>query len=85
MREYNISLVNRLWISKTGKLSAFFILLFPVFLFAWTTPLNISNTDGLSTYPAMCQDKWGWLHVVWMDNTPGNYDIYYTYYNGTTW
>lgn len=61
------------------------ILLFPFQISTWTIPINISNTNELSTYPAMCQDKRGWLHVVWEDRTHGNYDIYYTFYNGTSW
>ncbi|MCK4420643.1 hypothetical protein KAW48_02510, partial [candidate division WOR-3 bacterium] len=85
MREYNIFLVNRLWLSKNGKLLVFYFLLFPIILFAWTDPENISNTDSLSSRPAMCMDKRNWLHVVWEDRTPGNYDIYYAYYNGTSW
>ncbi|MCK4321754.1 T9SS type A sorting domain-containing protein [candidate division WOR-3 bacterium] len=47
--------------------------------------MNISNTDSLSSRPAICMDRRGWLHVVWEDRTPGNYDIYYTFYNGTSW
>ncbi|MCK4528922.1 T9SS type A sorting domain-containing protein [candidate division WOR-3 bacterium] len=85
MREYNIFLVNRLWLSKSGNLSVFFFLLFPIFLFAWTTPINISNTDSISNCPALYQDKRGWIHIVWEDRTPGNYDIYYTFYDGNVW
>jgi len=62
-----------------------FLIFLTIPIFAWTTPVNISNTYGRSEYPSMCQDRRGWIHVVWMDNTPSNYDIYYTYYNGTSW
>jgi hypothetical protein len=62
-----------------------FLIILTIPIFAWTTPANISNTDSLSANPAVCQDKRGWLHVVWEDKTPGNYDIYYTFYNGTAW
>ncbi len=47
--------------------------------------MNISNTSGRSKYPAMSQDERGWLHVVFEDNTQGEDDIYYIYYNGLVW
>ncbi|HDI83433.1 MAG TPA: T9SS type A sorting domain-containing protein [candidate division WOR-3 bacterium] len=68
----------------SGRRLALFLFL-PLLIFGWTTPINISNTDSLSNYPAMTMDKRGWLHCVWEDKTPGNYEIFYTFYNGTTW
>lgn len=61
------------------------ILLLPFQISAWTIPINISNTDSISNSPALCQDRRGWLHAVWEDRTPGNYDIYYIFYDGNTW
>ncbi|MCK4321757.1 T9SS type A sorting domain-containing protein [candidate division WOR-3 bacterium] len=61
------------------------ILLFPFQISAWTTPVNISKTDSSSGRPAICMDKRGWPHCVWEERQPGNYDIYYSFYNGTSW
>ncbi len=60
-------------------------LLVPLITCGWTTPINISNTDSMSTSPMIIMDRRGYLHCVWDDRTPGNYDIFYTFYNGTTW
>ncbi len=60
-------------------------------ILSWTTPINISNTDSMSTHPALCMDKRGWLHCVWEEKVDGSIgahginDIYYTRYNGSTW
>jgi predicted neuraminidase len=43
----------------------------------WTTPLRLTWTPGFSEVPAIGVDSSGNLHVVWRDNTPGNYEIYY--------
>jgi hypothetical protein len=34
-------------------------------------------TASFSEVPALGVDSSGNLHLVWQDNTPGNYDIYY--------
>jgi len=78
MRGYNI-------LGICFRLLALLFFLFPMLIFAWTTPLNISNTEGRSKYPAMCQDRRGWLHVVFEDDTQDENDIYYVYYNGFIW
>ncbi len=40
-------------------------------------PERISRTPGHSTLPAIVIDNTGNKHIVWQDNTPGNWDIYY--------
>jgi hypothetical protein len=40
-------------------------------------PERISHTPGHSTLPAIAIDSTGNMHIVWQDNTPGNWDIYY--------
>ena len=40
-------------------------------------PERISRTPGHSTLPAIVIDNTGNMHIVWQDNTPGNWDIYY--------
>ncbi|MDZ4805378.1 MAG: hypothetical protein SGI90_11005 [Candidatus Eisenbacteria bacterium] len=49
-----------------------------------TTPgdaadLNISMTGGDSQFPDMVVDGRGGLHVVWQDDTAGNWRVYYTH------
>lgn len=39
------------------------------------TPVNVSNTPGASGWPQISTDN-GNVYVSWVDNTPGNYDIY---------
>ncbi|MBM3149476.1 MAG: hypothetical protein FJZ88_05535, partial [Chloroflexi bacterium] len=44
----------------------------------WSTPLNISNNLGNSTYAGIGVDAGGTVHVVWNDTTPGNWQIFYS-------
>lgn len=43
----------------------------------WSTTKRLSWTPGYSTLPDIAADSSGNLHVVWYDDTPGNYEIYY--------
>jgi hypothetical protein len=53
----------------------------------WTAPFNISNTTGFSRSPSLKADLIGNVNVVWMDQTPGNYEVYFSRSTdgGTTW
>ena len=53
----------------------------------WSAVRRITWTSGGSYYPALAIDASGYLHVVWHDDTPGNYQIYYkrSTDGGTTW
>ena len=42
----------------------------------WTTQ-RLTWNSGESSYPAIATDPSGNIHIVWRDNTPGNYEIYY--------
>jgi len=44
----------------------------------WTMASRVSRTTGWSEFAAIAIDSRNTLHVVWMDKTPGNYDIFYT-------
>jgi hypothetical protein len=44
---------------------------------SWTASQRLTWTTGFSAYPAIGVDLSGTVHVVWYDNTPGNYEIYY--------
>jgi hypothetical protein len=44
---------------------------------SWTAGKRLTWNSGDSTRPAMAVDSWGNVHVVWQDDTPGNYEIYY--------
>jgi len=54
---------------------------------AWTTSRRLTWTSGYSNMPAMAIDSSGHLHVVWWDDTPGNWEIYYkkSTDSGATW
>lgn len=51
-----------------------------------TTNCNISNNSGSSVVPYLAMDKL--THnpcIVWSDDTPGNYEIYFAKWNGSSW
>ncbi len=43
----------------------------------WCTPQRISYTSGHSTLPSIVIDDSFNIHIVWQDDTPGNWEIYY--------
>ena len=43
----------------------------------WSTPVNISGSPGVSQEPAIAIDSSGTTHVVWQDNMPGVYEVFY--------
>ncbi len=43
----------------------------------WTTGQRLTLTSGSSESPSISVDSSGNIHVVWMDKTPGNMEIYY--------
>ncbi|MFC2156051.1 sialidase family protein, partial [Acidobacteriota bacterium] len=53
----------------------------------WSSFVNISNSSGLSQSPVIAVDSSGNLNTAWYDNSPGNYEIYFSRStdNGTTW
>ncbi len=40
---------------------------------------NISRNSGGAGAPSMCIDNNGTVHIVWMDDTPGNWEIFYSF------
>jgi hypothetical protein len=67
---------NSPWIVSEGD-SAGIGEIFLMNPFTWGFPERISHTPGHSTLPAIAIDSTGNMHIVWQDNTPGNWDIYY--------
>ncbi len=55
----------------------------------WTAPIDISNTSGVSELPSLLGYSTDVntysLHVVWQDNTTGNYDVYYRANSSGSW
>jgi hypothetical protein len=45
--------------------------------FTWTTSQKLTSTSGSSGSPDLAIDGLGHVHLVWSDNTPGNFEIYY--------
>lgn len=44
----------------------------------WTHAANISNTPGRSSRPSLLYDRGGKLYLAWQDQTPGNFDTYFS-------
>jgi len=65
------------------KRTGLMMLAIGLFLFAqvaqadWTPAKRITWTSNLSIKPAIAIDSYNDIHVVWMDKTPGNMEIYY--------
>lgn len=53
----------------------------------WTPIKRLTWTSGLSGSPIIAVDSSGNPHIVWYDDTPGNYEIYYraSTDGGTMW
>jgi len=53
----------------------------------WTASQRLTWNSGKSRRPAIAVDTWGNPHLVWYDDTPGNYEIYYknSTDGGATW
>jgi hypothetical protein len=43
----------------------------------WSTLTRLTWNSGESQAPVICADSGSGIHVVWYDNTPGNYEIFY--------
>ncbi|MBN1273887.1 MAG: exo-alpha-sialidase [Candidatus Aminicenantes bacterium] len=54
---------------------------------SWTQAINVSNTSGVSKVPAIVVDSTGKLSIAWHDNSPGEFDIYFSTStdNGVIW
>lgn len=52
---------------------------------AWSLPVNVSHTSGLSAYPALAAGHDHELFAAWMDNSPGYWTIYVGTWNGEYW
>lgn len=53
----------------------------------WTPAKRLTWTPGASHSAAIALDSTGQLHLVWGDETPGNYEVYYkrSTNGGSTW
>jgi hypothetical protein len=53
----------------------------------WSAPKRLTWTTGASVDPAIAVDSGNAIHVVWQDNSPGNFETYYrrSKDGGTTW
>jgi len=49
--------------------------------------LNLSSNSGFSRDPEIIVDKEGRIHLIWLDNTRGKWEVYYrkSYDGGLTW
>ena len=53
----------------------------------WAPAKRLTWNSGYSWEPAVAVDSSGRVHVVWHDDTPGNFEIYYkrSTDGGSTW
>ena len=42
-------------------------------------PKNVSGSPGLSYAPSIAIDNEGNVHLLWSDDTPGNYEVFYSF------
>lgn len=64
------------------------ILLYPVLnAQTWSSPIRLTWNTGMSTLPKVAVSPDNVIHVVWMDNTPGNKEVFYKRSTdaGTSW
>ena len=64
------------------------MMLIPKLIVAWTPPVNISNTEMKSMYPAIAIGERNDIHVVWTDLQTDPWtlgEVLYCYYDGDTW
>jgi len=54
---------------------------------SWSENKRLTWNSGVSDWPVIAIDSKNNIHIVWQDNTPGNYEIYYkkSTDGGTTW
>jgi hypothetical protein len=54
---------------------------------SWAAVRRLTWDSGESTYPDIAVDSFGAIHVLWDDNTPGNFEIYHkkSTDGGATW
>src|SRR6267143_85253 len=44
----------------------------------FSPPQNVSSNPGASDYPQVAVDSQGSINIVWLDNTPSNYQIFFS-------
>jgi hypothetical protein len=54
-----------------------FLLIQPISAQTWTSTKRLIWNSGKSENPSLAVDSSNNIHVVWLDDTPGNYEIYY--------
>jgi len=54
---------------------------------SWSTSQRLTSNAGASISPVIGVDSFGHLHVVWQDDTPGHWEVYYKRSpdGGATW
>jgi len=47
--------------------------------------INASNNTGRSIFPTIRADGENKVHLVWLDDSPGNFDIFFATWDGAKW
>jgi hypothetical protein len=53
----------------------------------WLAPTRLTWNSGESFYPSIAAEATNYVYIVWQDNTPGNFEIFYkrSINGGTSW
>ena len=70
--------INIVWLDTTPGYYAVFFSRSTDGGATFSTPQNLSNNPAGSTSPQIAVDSGGNINVVWVDNTPSNYQIFFS-------
>ncbi len=60
-------------------------LYYSVYTGVWSNPRRITTSEGMSQNPSVAVDASGTVHLVWTEDTGGNFLIYYSFYQNSNW
>src|SRR3981189_2866903 len=70
--------INIVWLDSTPGYYAVFFSRSTDGGATFSTPQNLSNSPAGSSSPQIAVDSGGNINVVWVDNTPSNYQIFFS-------
>ncbi|PYT98709.1 MAG: hypothetical protein DMG38_14515 [Acidobacteria bacterium] len=44
----------------------------------FSLPVNVSNNSGNSQFPRIAVDSSGNINLIWLDNSPGNFSVFFS-------
>jgi len=80
---------GRIWIvwhsQRTGNYDIFYKTYDPSLVHPWSPDIGLTTDTSVDRTPSVTQTADGKIWAVWSSNRMGNYDIYYTIYDGVSW